>query len=137
MYWDKFGTLPVAVSGNSPQPTPKYPPYGDQPDTTSGSSTYPLDTVAALTSDRKYLTVAVVNATESAQRLDLNVTGARVAGESTLYEMTGKDLDASNKVGQAPEIQVKETDIGAVPQRLTVAPISVDIYRFPLAGSAQ
>ena len=38
-----FGTLPVAVSGNSPQPAPKYPPYGDQPETSSGSPTYPLD----------------------------------------------------------------------------------------------
>ena len=137
MYRDHLGTLPVALSGNSPQPKPKYPPYGDQPETTSGSPTYPLDMVAAVTPDRKYLTLAVVNATESDQQLDLNVTGRRLAGKSTLCQMTGKDLNVSNRVGQAPEIQVKETDMGDVPQRLTVAPISVDIYRFPLAGSAQ
>ena len=32
MYRDHLGTLPVSLSGNSPQPTPKYPPYGDQPE---------------------------------------------------------------------------------------------------------
>ena len=61
LYRDHFGTVPVAVAGNSPQPAPKYPPYGDQPETSSGSPTYPLDMVAALTEDRKFLTLAVVN----------------------------------------------------------------------------
>ena len=132
MYRDHFGALPVAVSGNSPQPAPKYPPYGDQPETSSGSPTYPLDIVAALTPDRKYLTLAVVNATESTQSLDLNVTGARLAGNSTLWQMTGKNLDAVNLVGQEPQITAKEIEIGSVPQSLAVAPISVSIYRFPL-----
>ena len=137
MYRDHFGTVPVAVSGNSPQPAPKYPPYGDQPKTSSGSPTDPLDMVAALTPDRKYLTLAVVNGTESAQEFDLSVTGARLEGESTLWQLTGKDLDATNRVGKEPQVEVKETGIGGVPQALTIAPISVSIYRFPLAASAQ
>jgi hypothetical protein len=41
--------------------------------------------VAALTEDHKYLTVAVVNATETAKKLNLNVTGVRLAGQSTLW----------------------------------------------------
>src|SRR5579883_46969 len=137
MYRDHFGTLPVGLSGNSPQPAPKYPPYGDQPATSSGSPTYPLDIVAALTSDRKYLTLAVVNATESAQPFDLRLTGARAGGKSTVWMLTGNDLNAENRVGQAPQIQVKEIDIGSVPQSLSVAPTSVDIYRFPLAAPTQ
>jgi alpha-L-arabinofuranosidase len=137
MYRDHFGTVPVAVSGNSPQPAPKYPPYGDQPKTSSGSPTDPLDMVAALTPDRKYLTLAVVNGTESAQEFDLSVTGARLEGESTLWQLTGKDLDAANRVGKEPQVEVKETGIGGVPQALTIAPISVSIYRFPLAASAR
>ena len=71
MYSNNFpGSIPVGVSGNSPQPEPKYPPAPDQPKTNSGSPTYPLDVFAALTPDRKFLTVAVVNATESEQKLD-------------------------------------------------------------------
>ena len=56
----------VALSGNSPQPASKYPAGGpDQPAKSSGSPTYPLDTLAALSADHKYLIVSVVNATES------------------------------------------------------------------------
>lgn len=137
MYRDHLGTLPVPVSGNSPQPAPKYPPYGDQPATSSGSPTYPLDIVAALTPDKKYLTLAVVNATESAQHFDLSVTGTRLAGKSTLWQMTGKNLDAANRIGQAPQVEVKEIEMANAPAELAVAPITVNIYRFPLAGPAQ
>ena len=133
MYRDHLGTIPVAVSGNSPQPAPKYPPYGDQPITSSGSPTYPLDMVAALTEDHKYLTIAVVNGTESEQKFDLNVTGARLAGPSTVWQLTAKTLEAENRVGEAPQVEVKEIPLGAVPQTVSVAPISVNVYRFPVA----
>ena len=138
MYSNNFpGTIPVTISGNSPQPAPKYPPAPDQPKTSSGSPTYPLDLIAALTPDHKYLTVAVVNATGAEQKLDLNVTGVRVAGPSKLWQMTGKSLDAVDRVGQAPEVEVKEIAIGDAPKSVTVAPISINIYRFPVAGAAQ
>ncbi|MGO8757471.1 MAG: alpha-N-arabinofuranosidase [Terracidiphilus sp.] len=134
MYADHFvGSIPVALSGNSPQPAPKYPPGGDQPKTSSGSPTYPLDMFAALTPDRKFLLLAVVNATESEQKFDLNVSGVRLAGASTLWQLTAKDLGAANHAGQAPQVEVKEIAIGSVPQTVPVAPISVNIYRFAVA----
>jgi alpha-L-arabinofuranosidase len=134
LYGDHMGSglLPVAVSGNSPQPPPKYPVGGDQPPTNAGSPTYPLDMVAALSADRKYLTLAVVNATDLVQPLALNVIGGRLAGKSTLWEMTGKDLDAANHVGQKPQVDVQEIPMGDVPTTISVAPLSVDIYRFPV-----
>jgi alpha-N-arabinofuranosidase len=132
-----LGMVPVAVSGNSPQPPPKYPVGGDQPRTNSGSPTYPLDVVAALTADRKYLSLAVVNATESVQPVELNVTGARLAGKSTLWQMTGRDLDAANRVGEEAQVAVREIDIVDAPQTLSVAPISVDIYRFPVVQTTR
>ena len=138
MYGDHFvGSFPVTISGNSPQPEPKNPVGGDQPRTNSGSPTYPLDMFAALTPDRKFFTVAVVNATDSEQKFALNVSGVRVAGPSTLWQMTGKSLEASDRVGQAPEVEVKEIAIGNAPTSLTVAPISVNIYRFPVSSTAQ
>lgn len=90
--------------------------------------------VAALTADHKYLTVAVVNGTESEQKFELNVTGVRVAGTSTRWELTGSSLDAENRAGQPPRVEVKETSIGAAPRTISVAPISVDIYRFPVCS---
>ncbi len=83
--------------------------------------------VAALSPDRKYLNLAVVNATESVQPLALNVIGARLAGKSTLWQMTGKDLAASNRVGQEPQVEVREIEIDNVPQTLSVVPISVNL----------
>jgi alpha-N-arabinofuranosidase len=137
MYGDHLGSIPVALSGNSPQPAPKYPIAGDQPKTNPGSPTYPLDMFAALTTDRKYLTIAVVNATESEQKFDLNVTGTRLAGSSTMWQMTGESLDAANHVGQPPQVGIKEIALGDAPRSLSVAPISLNIYRFTVSQAAQ
>jgi alpha-L-arabinofuranosidase len=132
LYGDHFvaGSVPVELSGNSPQPPPKYPVGGDQPRTNSGSPTYPLDMFAALTPDRKYLNLAVINATETEQKFDLNVAGVRLSGPSALWRMTGNSLEAANRLGEPPQVEVKEISIGVTPARISVAPISVGIYRF-------
>ena len=138
MYGDQFrGSTPVAVSGNSPQPAPKYPVGGDQPATNPGSPTYPLDMVAALTPDRKFLTLAVVNATESEQKFDLNVSGMRLAGPPAQWLMTANSLDAANHAGEPPQVEVKEVPMENAPGTIPVAPISVNIYRFPVAQATQ
>ena len=93
--------------------------------------------VAALSEDRKYLTIAVVNATDTAQKLDLKIAGVQLAGPSTLWQLTGASLDAENHVGQPAQVVVNETALGDAPQSVSVAPISVSIYRFPVAGAAQ
>jgi alpha-L-arabinofuranosidase len=129
--------VPVALSGNSPQPAPKYPIGGDQPETNSGSPTYPLDMFAALTPDHKFLTLSVVNATALEQKFDLNVSGARIEGKSELWQLTGNDLDAANKVGQQPQVAVKEMTLTEPSQTLSVAPNSVNIYQFPVVQGAQ
>ncbi len=135
LYSNNFpDTIPVAVSGNSPQPAPKFPPAPDQPKVSSGSPTYPLDVFASFTPDHKFLAVAVVNATDAEQKIDLNVTGAHIAGGSKLWQMTGKTLEAANHVGQPAEVEVKETAVGDAPRSLTVSPISINIYRFPVTG---
>ncbi len=131
MYSNQFaGAIPVALTGNSPQPPTKNPPYADEPKQPSGSPTYPLDMFAALTPDRKYLTVAVVNATEKEQQFHLSVTGTRLGGPSTLWRMTGSSVDSANHVGLPPQVEVKEIPMGTSSGSIPVAPISVNIYRF-------
>jgi hypothetical protein len=71
LYRHHFGTIPIAVSGNSPQRELKGTVGVDKPKVASGSDTYPLDVAAALSSDRNSVTVAVVNPTESSQRINL------------------------------------------------------------------
>jgi alpha-N-arabinofuranosidase len=138
LYANQFvGAIPVALSGNSPQPAPRFPPGGDQPKTSSGSPTYPLDMFAALSPDKKFLILSVVNATESEQKFDLNVSGTRIAGPSTLWQLTGNTLDATDRVGQPPQVEIREISIANAPETISVAPISVNIYRFPVALAAQ
>jgi alpha-N-arabinofuranosidase len=139
MYGDQFpGSIPVALSGNSPQPAPKFPAGGvDQPEKPSGSPTYPIDMFAALSPDRKFLVVSVVNATEAEQKFDLSILGAQVTGTSTLWQLTAASPDAVNHAGKPQQLAIKETSIGGAPASITVAPISVNIYRFPLAQGAK
>jgi alpha-L-arabinofuranosidase len=125
------GTVPVTVSGNSPQPA-QNPKYGDEPKVSSGSPTYPLDVVATLTPDRKYLNLVVVNATDQKQDFHLSLAGMKLGDSGTLWKLTGSTLDAVNRVGQPAEVKVDEGPTSSGSGAITVAPISVSVYRFPV-----
>jgi alpha-N-arabinofuranosidase len=129
LYRDHFGTVPVEVDGNSPPPPPKYPVGGDQPRVNAGSSTYPLDVSAALTSDGKAVTMAVVNPTESTRELDLSITGIELQGKGKHWHLTGPTIDSMTGLTRH-EIQVTEMPLGQTPKTLQVAPISIDVYEF-------
>jgi alpha-N-arabinofuranosidase len=128
LYRDHFGTVPVEVAGNSPVPAPLYPVGADQPKTNAGSPTYPLDVSAALSADRNTLTVAVINATESARSLDLDVKGFAMGGQGRLWRMTGPSLTASTGLKQK-DVQVTEAAVSNS-NSLELAPISINIYEF-------
>ncbi len=130
-YRDRFGTIPIEVTGNSPQPKPKDPPGGEQPAVHAGSDTFPLDVAAALTPDRKALTIAVVNPTETAQTLSLEIRGATLSGKGTLRRMAPQSLTATVVVGQQPGVEVEEQPVAALPRAPTFPPFSVSIYEFP------
>jgi alpha-N-arabinofuranosidase len=131
LYREHYGTIPVDVSGNSPQPKPKDPPGGEQPVVNAGSDTFPLDVAAAWTSDHKSLTVAVVNPTESAQTLNLQITGATLSGKGVLRRMAPQNLNATVIVGQEPGVTIEQQNLDAIPATPSFAPFSVNIYEFP------
>jgi alpha-N-arabinofuranosidase len=132
LYRDHYGSIPVAVSGNSPQPPPLHPPGGEQPKVNAGSPTYPLDVVAALTGDRKVLTVAAINPTESSHRLDLTFEGVGLAGGGQVWRMAPSDLGATIVVGEKPGVEVEEQALDAPPASVTLPPFSVSLYELPL-----
>ena len=138
MYAQHFvGSIPVAVSGNSPQPRSKYPPGSpDQPETPSGSPTYPLDMVAALSADHKSLLLSVVNATEAEQTFAVNIAGAPLGGPAKILQLTGTTPEAINRVGKAPELVMKETAIENVSSTVSVSPISITLYELPVVAAA-
>ena len=129
LYRDHFGSVPVEVGGNSPPPPPLYPVGADQPKANAGSPTYPVDVSAALTSDGKFLTVAVINPNESAQDLDLSFKGIALLGKGRMWRMTGDSLNAATGLGRN-EVRIVETPLTETPKALTIAPISIDIYEF-------
>ena len=130
MYREHFGTIPVEVSGNSPQPKPLYPAGGDQPAVNPGSDTYPLDVSAALSDDRRTLTFAVLNPSDSEQRLDLSIRGIRLANEGHLWRMAPASVDATITAGEKPGVEVQDQGLASVPETISVLPFSVNIYSF-------
>jgi alpha-N-arabinofuranosidase len=84
---------------------------------------------AALTSDGKSLTLAVINPAESAQKLDLTINGVDLRGKGRLWRLTGPGLNAATGLSKH-EVQVAETPLGDVPKSLQVAPISIELYEF-------
>ncbi len=132
MYRDHFGTIPVEVSGDSPQPKPIYPAGGDQPAVNPGSDTYPLDVSAALSEDRKTLTFAVLNPSDSRQTMKLAVNGVKLASQGRLWQMAPSSVNAAVAVGKKPEVAVEEHTLGAAPDTIDVPPFSVNIYSYQL-----
>jgi alpha-N-arabinofuranosidase len=131
MYRDHFGTIPVEVSGDSPQPKPIFPAGGDQPAINPGSDTYPLDVIAAWTEDHKTLTVAVLNPSDSEQSMQLKINGAAIIGSGKLWQMAPKTVDAVVAVGKVPEVSMAEYSPGSIPDTIVSPPFSVAIYSFP------
>jgi alpha-N-arabinofuranosidase len=129
LYRDRFGTVPVEVGGGSPVPAPLYPVGADQPKVNAGSPTYPVDVTAALTADGKSLTMAVINATESTQELDIAVKGIVLQAKGRMWRMTGDSLNAATGLGRN-EVRIVETPLTGAPGSLTIAPISITIYEF-------
>jgi alpha-N-arabinofuranosidase len=118
---DHFGAIPMEVSGNSPQPKPADPPGGEQPVVNAGSDTFPVDVAAAGTADRRMLTVAVLNPTKVDQPLKLEVTGADLSGQGTLWR-----LASTMDNGQNPTITHSPVD--AFPDSLVLPRFNVNIY---------
>ncbi|MGB8259283.1 MAG: alpha-N-arabinofuranosidase [Terracidiphilus sp.] len=132
MYRDHFGTIPVDVSGDSPQPKPTFPAGGDQPAINPGSDTYPLDVSAALSDDRKTLTVAVLNPSDAKQTMTLAVHGVRLVAKGTLWQMAPASLNAVVAVGKPAEVAVEEHALGAMPSTIEAPPFSIGIYSYPV-----
>ncbi|QOY90208.1 alpha-N-arabinofuranosidase [Paludibaculum fermentans] len=137
---DRFaGALPVAVSGDSPQRTIKGTVWVDLPERPSGSSTYPLDVVAALSADRRKLAISVVNPTETTQECDLNLAGVRTGGSVKLWQLTAPpgSAPAPSVPGRGgfsgPPATMAESSLAEAPRKLTLAPASITVYEFELS----
>ena len=109
LYRNHFGTLPVAVRGD----------------------TDPLDVVAALDEGHTTLTVGIVNPTEQSYTLHLVLEGAAWAGAGRRWVIAGPDPWAYNEPGRPPEVVVQEEPFDDALDGVPVPPISVVLYELP------
>lgn len=130
LYRQHFGTIPVEVSGNSPQKPVQGTIGVDKPRVSSGSDTYPCDVAAALTGDRRKLTVAIVNPTENPQEIDFNVTGVQLQGTGRMWRLAAPNLDADNEPGKKPGLEIVETPVRDLPRTLALPPLSISLSEF-------
>jgi alpha-N-arabinofuranosidase len=109
LYRDHYGTIPLAVTTQSP-----------------------LDAAAALSEDGKTLTIGVINPTMTALNLPLSINGAHISGNGKRWQIGGTDPMAYNEPGQTARVQIEESEIQDVKDRLAVAPCSVTLFALEL-----
>ena len=92
----------------------------------------PLDVAAALTSDGRTLTVAIVNPTGEAVALPLELAGRKIAGPATSWMIAGPDERAFNTPGEPRRVDLVRVD-GINSSKPLVAPAQgCVLYALPL-----
>lgn len=131
LYQSQFGSIPVAIEGNKSQPVPKWPVGGEQPKINAGGNMYPLDIVAALTQDRKALTIAIVNPTELNQKIKIQLGDLKVIDKIEKWTLSGVSVLGRNIVGKQPEVKLSEETIENK-ESLEIGASTINIYRYEL-----
>ena len=92
----------------------------------------PLDVVAALTADRRALTLGVVNPTAAGVSLRLAVEGARVTAPCTRWQITGAAPGAHNSPGRPRVVDIQCREDIETAGALEVAALGCAVFRVPL-----
>ncbi|MEO8115614.1 MAG: alpha-N-arabinofuranosidase, partial [Phenylobacterium sp.] len=111
---------------------PRYPVGYSHPQVRAGSPTFPLDVIAGLSPDGERLRIGVVNATFDSQTLSLDLKGLKARGAGRRWTLTGKSLEAENKVGAPAGVTVQQSRVPGLGRRLVVAPTSTSVFEFPI-----
>ncbi len=90
----------------------------------------PLDVAAALTADKKTLTVGVVNPTNEDLPVNLDVAGLTPAGPAVRWTVAGSDPAARNAPGQPRAIDLRRSEASA--GALRVPALSASVFEIPL-----
>jgi alpha-N-arabinofuranosidase len=90
----------------------------------------PLDVAAALTTDGKTLTVAIVNPTSAAVALPLGLAGRAPSGPGTRWLIAAPDEHAHNAPGQARRVDIVETTGLDPAHPLAVPALGIAVFAF-------
>jgi len=107
LYRNHFGTIPVEVTGDIS----------------------PIDVTAAWMTDKKALTIGIVNPSEHKYEIAMNLQGVELAGTGKLWLIAHSDHMAYNEPGKEPEVVIEEKSLSDVPDTLNVPPLSICLYK--------
>jgi alpha-N-arabinofuranosidase len=128
-----INAFPIAVDGDSPQQLVPGTAFVDRGTKPTGSPTYPLDVLAAFSSDRKKFLISVVNPTEEGHRFTPKISGVKLRGQGKLYQIAPPSLNSANEAGKEPVVKIVETAQNGVPETVEVPAVSVSLYEFEIA----
>jgi alpha-L-arabinofuranosidase len=84
--------------------------------------------MAALSTDRTRLSIAVVNPGETALHLAIEVRGARLPGSGRVCTISAPDLRAENLAGRPPMIETVESPLTEPNGVHAAQPLSTNMY---------
>ena len=107
LYRQQFGNLPVKVDNNSTD----------------------LDIVAAITSDKDFLTLAIINEKAITVEIAFDFGDSQVGNKGKQWLIQNDDLMAYNDPGNLPQVKIEETDIFLKNHQLEIQPYSIHLVR--------
>jgi len=107
LYRKYFGTIPIKVEHQAA----------------------PLDVSAALTSDKKALTVAVVNPLTDPAQLKLNLTSIGIKGKAQTWVIASSDPMAYNQPGEPRKVDIVEASPTDLSGTVSVQPLSITLWK--------
>jgi alpha-N-arabinofuranosidase len=107
LYRNRFGTIPIAVSGVSDN----------------------LDVTSAWTDDKKAITVAIVNPDSDEKHVTLDLSEVSFKKNTTCWMITNPDPESFNEPGKQPVIVIKKKDVTVTKSGVVVPSYSVSLYR--------
>jgi alpha-N-arabinofuranosidase len=110
LYRNNYGTIPIEVAGD----------------------TEPVDVAAAWTTDRKAITIGVVNPTQQEQTIVMDLKGAQLAGTGKLGLIANSDPQAYNDPDEGAQVVIVEKQLSNVTKNLTVPALSASLYTLPV-----
>jgi len=107
LYRRHFGTIPIEIS----------------------EETSDLDIAVALTTDKKAITIAIVNPTESTEQVVVDFRKTVVKEKGKKWMINHFDPEIYNEPGKTPNVTIKEEDIIFTENKLNIPSYSIVMYR--------
>ncbi|OHB53247.1 MAG: hypothetical protein A2Y10_00665 [Planctomycetes bacterium GWF2_41_51] len=115
LYRKQFGELPIEIA----------------------EKTEPLDVTAALTKDRKFLTIGIVNPSNNSSSLPIIIKNLKLSSKGKVWTISHDDPMAFNDPDKAHVVKIAEKKISGIIDSLEILPLSITLFRLELRNGMQ